>query len=30
MNNKIKALKRAAFGFRTFRNFRKRVFLMNI
>jgi len=30
MNNKIKALKRAAFGFRTYRNFSKRVFLMNI
>lgn len=30
MNNKVKALKRAAFGFRTFRNLRKRIILMNL
>lgn len=29
MNNKIKMLKRVAFGFRTFRNFKKRIILMN-
>ena len=29
MNNKIKAIKRCAFGFRTFRNFKKRILLMN-
>ena len=29
MNNKIKAIKRCAFGFRTFRNFKKRIMLMN-
>ena len=29
MNNKIKAIKRVAYGFRTFRNFKKRILLMN-
>ncbi|MGY3732880.1 transposase [Lactococcus hircilactis] len=29
MNNKIKALKRVAFGFRRFSNFKKRIILMN-
>ena len=29
INNKIKALKRTAFGYRSFYNFRKRIFLIN-
>ena len=29
INNKIKALKRVAFGYRSFYNFRKRIFLIN-
>ncbi|MFZ1355057.1 MAG: hypothetical protein WAS35_00495 [Lactococcus raffinolactis] len=28
MNNKIKAIKRLAYDFRTFRNFKKRILLM--
>ncbi|WP_157761092.1 hypothetical protein [Lactococcus piscium] len=29
MNNKIKIIKHCTFGFRTFRNFKKRILLMN-
>ncbi|WP_172207377.1 transposase, partial [Lactococcus hodotermopsidis] len=29
MNNKIKEIKRVAYGFRRFKNFKKRILLMN-